>query len=146
MGGVPAAAQRLQRGWQEIEAVIGEVLVHQWEKNLENPPETHFQEAKQSSSFGSFEKAHSGWVKSLWALVLEFPGNSSWSQLPTHFPLLYLKPEALGICEGRGPPTKGPQENECSPESALSGESCGTHGLRCGFWGTAYKRSTRGPA
>lgn len=42
MGGIPAAAKGLQRGGQEVEAVIGEVLVNQWEKNLENPPEINF--------------------------------------------------------------------------------------------------------
>lgn len=59
MGGVPAAAKGLQRGRQEVEAVIGEVLVNQREENLENPPEISFWEASQSPSFGSFEKVHS---------------------------------------------------------------------------------------
>lgn len=39
MGGIPAAAKGLQRGGQEVEAMIGEVLVNQWEKNLQDPPE-----------------------------------------------------------------------------------------------------------
>ena len=59
MGGRPAAAEGLQRGRQEVEAVVGEVLVNQWEKNLEDPPEINLQEASQSPSCGSFEKAHS---------------------------------------------------------------------------------------
>ena len=39
MGGIPAAAKGLQRGGQEVQAMIGEVLFNQWEENLKDPPE-----------------------------------------------------------------------------------------------------------
>ena len=42
MRGVPAAAKGLQRGREEVEAVIGKVLVNQWEENLKDPPEMNF--------------------------------------------------------------------------------------------------------
>lgn len=34
VGGVATAAQDFSRGGQEVEAVVFEVLVHQWQKNL----------------------------------------------------------------------------------------------------------------
>lgn len=42
MGGIPTAAQGLQRGGQEVEAVIGEVLVNQREEDLKEVPEMNF--------------------------------------------------------------------------------------------------------
>jgi cyclopropane fatty-acyl-phospholipid synthase-like methyltransferase len=41
MGSIPTAAERLQRRRQEIQAVVGEVLVDQWEENLD-AIERHF--------------------------------------------------------------------------------------------------------
>ena len=42
MGGIPAAAKGLQRGGQEVQAMIDEVLVNQWEENLKDPLEINF--------------------------------------------------------------------------------------------------------
>lgn len=42
MGGIPTAAEGLQRWGQEVEAMIGEVLVNQWQKNLKDPPEVNW--------------------------------------------------------------------------------------------------------
>lgn len=43
---------------------------------LKDPLETNFYEAGKSPSSDSFEKVCSQWEKSLWTLVLEFPGNT----------------------------------------------------------------------